>query len=119
MLYALSGLGDFSGARIQMQEVLKAAKFYKATGFQVQCLPGAALIAAGEGRLERAAELLALAFHHPAAATGWLGKFPLVTRLRQMLESELSEEVFAAAWERGKALDLDETVESLLVESTV
>jgi hypothetical protein len=35
------------------------------------------------------------------------------------LESELSEEVFAAAWERGKALDLDKSVESLLVESTV
>ncbi|MCP4358399.1 MAG: hypothetical protein GY796_10325 [Chloroflexi bacterium] len=88
--------------------------FYKAPGWQVQCLPAAALIAAADGNLEQATELLALAFHHPVAATGWLEVFPLITRLRARLEAELPAGVFAAAWERGKVLDLGETLTPLL-----
>jgi hypothetical protein len=82
----------------------------------VQCLPAAALLAASEDQLERATELLALSFHHPAAVTGWLEKFPLVTRLRERLETELSEKVYEKAWDQGKSLDLAETVQELLNE---
>jgi hypothetical protein len=64
--------------------------------------------------LERATELLALATHHPAAARGWLEKFPLILRLRQRLEVELEPQAMAEAWERGKKLDLGETIEELL-----
>ncbi len=95
---------------------MEAAVSLKAPGWQAQCLPAAAIIAASEGQTERAAELLALAFHHPTSAAGWLEKFPLVTRLRASLKAELTPKVFAAAWERGQAMDLAETVAILLHE---
>jgi predicted ATPase/DNA-binding CsgD family transcriptional regulator len=54
----------------------------------------------------RAAEILSLLVHHPRA--------PKVYRVhhfsqecREELESELGQKAFEAAWERGKALDLD------------
>jgi hypothetical protein len=83
---------------------------------QTRCLPAAALLAAADGRLEHAAELLALAFHHPASATGWLRKFLLINRLQERLEKELTEEILTDAWQRGKALDLAETVAALIEE---
>jgi len=116
MAYALCGLGDFAAAKDHLNKALEMAAFMKAPGWQVQCLPAAALIAASEDRLERAIELLALAYHHPAGATGWLGKFPLVTRLRAHFEAKLSPEGLETAWEKGKGLDLGETVTALLEE---
>jgi hypothetical protein len=112
----MCGLGDFSAARDHLSKFVEVAMNYQATGWLVQCLPASALIAVADGNLERAAELLALAYHHPAGATGWLEKFPLVTRLRTRLETELPPQVFAEAWERGVALDLDETIQTLLRE---
>ncbi len=114
MAYAMCGLEDHAAARLHLLKAIEAAVFLKAPGLQAQCLPAAAIIAASEGQTERAAELLALAFHHPASATGWLEKFPLVTRLRASLEADLPPQVFAAAWERGQALDLAETIAILL-----
>jgi hypothetical protein len=45
-------------------------------------------------------------------------KFPLISRLRERLETELKPEVLAVAWERGQALDLGETVAALLEEES-
>jgi tetratricopeptide (TPR) repeat protein len=115
--YANCGLGNFPIAVKGLARMVEMSVFMKAPGWQVQCLPAAALIAASENRLERAAELLSLAYHHPAGATGWLDVFPLVTRLRARLETELPEGVLAEAWERGKILDLDETMSALLPEN--
>ena len=117
MAFAQCGLGDFTAARLHLARALKSADYYKATGWQVQCLPAAAMIAASEDQFDRAIELLALSFHHPAAATGWLEKFPLVVRLRERLEAELPTETFIAAWERGKSLDLAATITALLLEN--
>ncbi len=61
-----------------------------------------------------AVELLALAFTHPKSATGWMEKWPLLTRLRESLLNDLGEETFNAAWERGKQLDLETVVGELL-----
>jgi hypothetical protein len=66
--------------------------------------------------LEHAAELLALAFHHPASATGWLEKFLLITRLRENLDRKLPEQVMEGAWARGKTRDLVEVVAALQKE---
>jgi len=115
--YTMCGLGDFSAAREYIRTALVSVIFLKAPGWQVQCLPAAALITANEDQLERAAELLALAYHHPAGATGWLEAFPLVVRLRSRLEKELPQQVYEAAWNRGQTLDLEETVSSLLIEN--
>jgi predicted ATPase len=116
IVYSKLGQQDFSTARVYLWKALRSALEIQATGWHVQCLPAAALLAASEDQLERATELLALSFHHPAAATGWLEKFPLVTRLRERLETELSEKVYEKAWDQGKSLDLAETVQELLNE---
>jgi len=116
LAYAMCGLNDFSAAWVHLLEALEKAALFKAIGWQVQCLPAAALVAASEDRLERAAELLALAYHHPAAATGWQDQFPLITRLRAELDHTLGSAAWKAAWERGKTLDLEETITALLKE---
>jgi hypothetical protein len=108
-------LEDFDAAQKDLLNALEMAVAIQAPGWQVQCLPAAALIAANDDQLEHAAELLALGTHHPAAARGWLEIFPLVTRLQARLESELSPESMTAAWNRGKGLDLAQTVDSYLV----
>ena len=115
-VYSKIGQGDFNAARGYLWKALDSALGLQSIGWQVQCLPAAALLAASEDQLERATELLALSFHHPATVTGWLEKFPLVTRLRERLETELSEKVYEKAWDQGKSLDLAETVRELLNE---
>jgi tetratricopeptide (TPR) repeat protein len=116
LAYAHCGLGDFSSAKRHLREALDTAIKNDAAGWQVQCLPAAALIAAGEEQLERAVELLSLAYHQPAGVTGWLEIFPLVTHLRTRLKTELPTGKYAAAWERGENLDLAATVMTLLSE---
>ena len=47
---------------------------------------------------------------------GWMHKWPRLTQLRDQLETELGKEAYNAAWERGKALDLETVVQDLLAE---
>ncbi len=110
LAYGHCGLGNISAARENLGKTLEVAIPLKASGWFVQCLPAAALIAAAEERLKWATELLALAFHHPAGATAWMEKFPLIIRLRERLGMEMGSEMFAAAWEKGKGLDLETAV---------
>jgi predicted ATPase len=113
LAYAQCGLGDFSSAQRYLSEAFETAVKTKATGWQVQCLPAAALISASEDQLERATELLSLAYHHPVGETGWLEKFPLVTHLRERLERELSPAAFQESWNHGRRLSHSETVAAL------
>jgi ATP/maltotriose-dependent transcriptional regulator MalT len=62
----------------------------------------------------QAVELLGMAFSRPSSDKAWLEQLPLLTRLRAKLETELGAETYSAAWERGKARDLDEVVNHLL-----
>jgi hypothetical protein len=48
--------------------------------------------------------------------TGWLEKGALFSDLRSDLEATCGADAFATSWERGQALDLVETAESLLTE---
>ncbi len=69
-----------------------------------------AVLLAHRGHLERAVELLGLAFRYPPEVVGWMAKWSLLTRLCADLELELGTERYQAAWERGKTLDLETTV---------
>ncbi len=112
---AACGLGEMQKARERLEQVLEMSLARQWPAVIAQCLPFAALITADAGEAERVVELLALAFHHPASPKGWLAKWPLLTRLRTELESELSATSFATAWERGEALDLEMTAQALLL----
>ena len=80
------------------------------------CLSIEAAARAHEGMLEKATELLSLAFHQPIWASGWLHRWPLVARLRADLNHQLGEDVYLAAWERGSNYDLETTIRSILGE---
>jgi ATP/maltotriose-dependent transcriptional regulator MalT len=78
------------------------------------CLALEAAARAHDGMLEEAAELLGLAFHQPAWASGWLHRWPLIARLRADLMRQSGEEAYRAAWERGSCHDLETIICSIL-----
>jgi ATP/maltotriose-dependent transcriptional regulator MalT len=114
---AACGLGDYQTAREHMKTALEYAHPIRAWGFVTWYLPVAAVILAYEGEVERAAELLGLAFTYPASATAWMEQWPLLTRLRADLEAELGAEAYQITWERGTALDLETVVTDWLAAS--
>jgi predicted ATPase/DNA-binding CsgD family transcriptional regulator len=113
---AACGLGDYARAKRANHRALQYASRLDAPARLLWHLSATAIIQAREGCTQRAAELLALSFQHPMSATAWLYRWPMLTRLRGELENELGAETFAAAWERGKDLDVEATVDTLLAE---
>ena len=111
---AACGLGDLPGARrYHHQALAEVARIGHSYVFPLNLVGIAALLAA-EGEKERALELLALVIHHPISWR-WM-KHHRAAPLIAELEAELPPDVVAAAWERGRARDLDATVTELLVE---
>jgi predicted ATPase/DNA-binding CsgD family transcriptional regulator len=112
---AACGLGDFEGAIPYIVPALKFAIRLRSPVFMILNLPVAAVLLAHRGEIGRAAEVLSLAWNHPYAPR-YFELDPLITRLREDLENELGAEVYRAAWERGRSLDLDAVVQELLAE---
>jgi ATP/maltotriose-dependent transcriptional regulator MalT len=103
---AACGLEDYPAARHNFLAALKRVLAYRDFRGMTIALPVAAILLTQEGQLERAVEVLGLAFHHPASAKTWMEQWPLLTRLRAQLEAELGLDTYTAAWERGKISDL-------------
>ena len=80
-----------------------------------RALPVVALLLSGEGDIERAVELYALASRYPHVANSrWyedVAEVHITTAA-----AGLPPEVVTAAQERGRARDLDATAQELLVE---
>ncbi|MBZ0276484.1 MAG: tetratricopeptide repeat protein [Anaerolineae bacterium] len=113
--FASAGCGrqDTVFARKYNRLGLEQAAHFNSPAWKLFYIPTSAAIATSQ---ERAVELLGLAFTHPKTATGWIEKWPLITRLRDDLKAGLGETAYNAAWERGESLDLDAVVQELLVE---
>jgi tetratricopeptide (TPR) repeat protein len=111
---AACGLEAYAAARHHLHCALRFWGANRHTTPSLNALTVAGILLAHEGEVERAVEMLGLAFTHPASATGWMEKWPLLTRLRVDLEAELGAEVYQSAWERGAERDLDEVVAELL-----
>jgi predicted ATPase/DNA-binding SARP family transcriptional activator len=108
------GLGNAAAARQSLHNVLDLTHHtLKAPSVQQFCLPLAAVLAETP---ERAAELLGLADRAPQELTGWMAHWQLLTERRRDLEAALGAEQFAAAWERGARLELNDVVDKLLAE---
>jgi hypothetical protein len=98
---------DYVEARQQSLTYLRASIQMKGDGQITWGLPPAAVALGNLGRSAEAAEVLALAYTHPASATGWLDEWALLGEFRRQLENDLGNEAFSAAWERGKSLTFD------------
>ncbi len=105
------GLGNFDRAR---ERACWALAEERSQGIQLWGLPVFALLVAHDGDLQRAAELLGLIFTHPSTPMGWFENWPMLIDLRAQLAEQLGAEAYAAAWERGSQLELDQVVDDLL-----
>lgn len=103
------GLGNFGEAKVAL---------YRASTFLTEILglvgvasglSIGAIIAAHEGDLHHAVELMGLAFTHPVKVSRWLEQWPLLSRLRIDIENTIGPEEYMNAWERGRQLKLEET----------
>lgn len=111
------GLGEFESAWERLRAGLYSVNHARLYAAQTWYLGIMALLLHAEHDPARAAEVLALALRHPASPTGWYAGWPALTRLRASLERDLGPAAFAAAWERGAALDLAALVRDLLAEA--
>ena len=78
------------------------------------CLSLEAVACANEGAPEKAVQLLALAFHQPQWAGGWLQHWPLVNRLRADLAQRLGAEQYQELWERGASQNTETVIQSIV-----
>ncbi len=107
-------LGDYATAHAHYAEALTLAQSIHATRLMVEVLAGLGRLAAREGQPTRAVELLAFALAHPAM--GSEAREPAARALAE-LETQMPRAEFAAAVERGQALDLEAWVSQALTVS--
>ncbi len=110
---AACGLADLRKARESFLHALETATTVRVAPLALLTLVGTARLLAAEGEAERASELLGLVVHHPAS---WQWAKDRASPLIALLEVELAPDVWAAAWERGQARDLEATVAEWLLE---
>jgi tetratricopeptide (TPR) repeat protein len=120
LVYAARGLGELGQARGYLRQALQRAADTRNALSLIEVLPAAALVLADGGDsvrsgAERAVELYALASRYPLIASSqWYED--VVGRHIAAVATTLPPDVVAVAQERGRARDLWETVEELLVE---
>jgi predicted ATPase/DNA-binding SARP family transcriptional activator len=76
-----------------------------------------AILLAHEGEPKRAVALLALAFNQGEHVTGWMKQWDLLAQLKTTLRHDLEGDAYCAAWEHGRALDLDTVLEEMMTAS--
>jgi len=79
-------------------------------------LPLAALVRVQEGRPGAAGELFGLTDTLPVQTTGWIAHCEWLKKTRRTVEEQLGGPALEAALERGKSLDLQNTVKAFLDE---
>lgn len=109
---AFFAIGEFDNALPLLKRALSRVRHTLRQWLAVS-LAYCGLVIARQGEHKRAVELFALGLSKPNYRRG-LEIDPLLTRTRAELEGALGEERFAAAWERGKALDAMAVAEDVL-----
>src|SRR5258708_4307070 len=112
---AAYGLGDYPTAHYYYRETRKQKMGPMFEYYFAISLSG--LLLAQAGKKERAVEFLSLAKSLPFVAAIWHSTWALPNRVLAQLQAELPLDVYAAAWERGKALPIEVAASVLLGES--
>jgi hypothetical protein len=110
---SLLGLRDIEQAIENMEESLARMVEQDWSGMLRELLAFPGVILAELGEHEKGVELLAFGLSDPYTP-GRLQADPLIMRWRALLEETLGEKAFAAAWERGRQLDVLEAAADLL-----
>jgi predicted ATPase len=112
---AAHGLGDTSGARQHLSQALELALERGVVPPLLWALPATALLLAGEGEIERAVELYALASRYRLVAEShWFAD--VVGKQTAAAADTLPAKRVAMLEQRGQASDLEATVAELLAE---
>jgi tetratricopeptide (TPR) repeat protein len=106
-------LGDYREARINYHSAMEIGVASQNASLCLSVLAGSAAMYEPVGNAARAVELASVAQSHPKADPFTR---EMANNLLEELASKLPPEIFTAAQERGKALDLWNTVDELLIE---
>lgn len=109
-------LEDYLDSNRHIRAALKLATTLYSPAFLTLCLPVTAVILAYENQTTRAVELLGLASARPTETPTWMENWPLLRQTCQDIETVMGPAEFQTLWERGRTLDLRETVNALLRE---
>ncbi len=108
--YAVAGLGQYQEAESHFREALQLALPEQSADYILPAMTGLAYLMGKAGQTERAIEVLTFA----------LDRFQNVIEMRMLIERYLAElkaellpEMFAAAQERGKALQFEAALQTL------
>jgi predicted ATPase len=108
------GLGDWAGAEHSMREIMDVLRTGQFPSWWIEETPLAmGFILAEREQLERGLELASLSLNHPRMSRV-MANSPLVARHLDAIRAQLSPDAYAAAWERGKSLDLETTIKELI-----
>jgi hypothetical protein len=106
--------GNFEAAKRYLLQPLSLILMTASQGFMTMMPAMAAPIFHADGHAKKAAELLGLAFSQQVFTIHWLKDMALFIDLQSDLQKQLGAKEFAAAWERGQAMDLMETTKQIL-----
>lgn len=111
---SLFGLDEKRAGFEAAQEALAEAYALAFPAPQLWLLPVVALFLAEQGDTQEAATLLSLGCNHPLGRCGWLGAWPPLAELQEMVKGKLGSQLFQAVWEEGAQLELAAVVKALL-----
>lgn len=109
------GLDDWKAAKSKLLTYLKFVWENQSVVYSA-CIAGMGFVKAHEGHIERGLEFVSWAIQDMTPNHA-VAKMPLMTRQIQGIRDRLTNEAYVAAWERGKALNIENVVVELLKES--
>jgi tetratricopeptide (TPR) repeat protein len=111
---AYCGLDQPEPAWLHILAGLSHSHRYRWPAVTTWLLPVISLALAQQGQSERAVEFLSLFLNHPLSATWWTENWTLLSEWQTRLEESLGSQAYQAAWQRGRALDLEQVTVELL-----
>ena len=103
-------LGDLSQAQLQLREGLRVSVKTEQTTLAAGSLVGFASLAAQQGALDKAVELLALTMENPVVDD--LIRILIAKPLLDRLHGRLSPQAFGLAWAHGLSLRLEDVIQA-------
>jgi predicted ATPase/DNA-binding SARP family transcriptional activator len=109
------GAGDLDSARQDINALVEWDRIFGVPAILRLSLPIVFVILMMEDKLPQAVEALALEENHPLKITGWKNIWAMYREKTANLVNLIEEQVYQAAWERGKTKSLENLLEEILL----